>query len=226
MARAYENKQTRVLKQLPVIKNLWKIGLSQVDIAKHLGISSNSFRILRDANPELAAVFKERQNKRVSNFTKTELPYEKHCLPHIDEIADLIRQGVTEAVIYNEFLQVSYNVWKRWKQVHPELRIALRRSKEDLVANVEDSMYQRAMGYMITKEEKDYKINQEGERVLIKVKEIDEWVQSDAAIQYALNNLAPEKYVANNNAQSLKLKEDLTLSDVDNVLTKIKGNKH
>ena len=225
MSQTYSSKYSRIMEQLPTIKSMWKLGVSQVDIAKHLGVSSNSFRIARDHIPELGAVFKTKQKKSKAAKSQKAMPYEEFCLPHIDDIADLIRQGVTESVIYNEFLQVSYDVWKRWKQLHPELRVALRRSKDDLIANIEDSMYQRAMGYIITKSEKDYKFDKDGNRILIKEKEIEEWIQSDAAIQYALNNMAPEKYVANNNAQSLKNKEDLTLSEVDNVLTKIKGKQ-
>lgn len=63
-----------------------------------------------------------------------------------EQAAKLCRLGATDKDIAN-FFEVHEATLNRWKLEFPEFCDALKRSKEELDAQVERSLYQRAMGY-------------------------------------------------------------------------------
>lgn len=64
----------------------------------------------------------------------------------VEQAAKLVRLGATDRDIA-DFFEVSEATINNWKLQHPEFLESLKRTKEEIDAQVERSLFQRAMGY-------------------------------------------------------------------------------
>lgn len=69
--------------------------------------------------------------------------YETHIQPFINVIKQMRIDGQTEEAIHNH-LGVGHNAWNNYKNQHKELKEALKISKEILVADLEETLFQQA----------------------------------------------------------------------------------
>lgn len=118
--------------------------------------------------------------------------WETHVVPYMDRIPKLKKQGLTDEQIAYK-LGVGYTTFKEYKNKHPELEAALKTGRMELIEDLEDSLYVKAMGKEITKKKVTTKMYKGVESVQTEV-----WTEvimpDTGALVFALKNLAPEKW--------------------------------
>ena len=114
---------------------------------------------------------------------------------------DVINQEITLDVIYklakyhltdaemSDILGVSEVTWNAWKKNHPEFLKSLKEGKEESNATVQNSLYQRAVGYS-HKEEKIFCTN----GIVTKVDTVRHYPPSEVAMIFWLKNRDPENW--------------------------------
>jgi transcriptional regulator with XRE-family HTH domain len=122
--------------------------------------------------------------------------WETHVLPNLDRIPKWRRQGMTEEQICKK-LDVSVSTFNVYKNKYVELMEALKKGKEELIEELQDSLYKRALGYEYEeiKEfiEKDEKGNSKVKREIYK-----KIMHPDVgAIAFALKNLDKDNWKDN-----------------------------
>lgn len=115
--------------------------------------------------------------------------YETYVKPYLNRIPKWRRSGMTEEQICKK-LGVGVSSFNRYKENFWELREALKNSKEELIENLEDSLFRRAMGYSY----EETKIEKESDG-RAKITKITKELPPDVgALIFALKNLAPAKW--------------------------------
>lgn len=118
--------------------------------------------------------------------------YQTHVEPFLHRIPKWRRDGKTEEQICKK-LGVGVSTWNRYKQDYRELREAIKSGKEELIENLEDSLYKRAMGY--TYDETKTVASNDGGIEKRRMEKTTRHVPPDTgALAFALKNLAPEKW--------------------------------
>lgn len=118
--------------------------------------------------------------------------YEDKVKPYLEKIRRWRRDGLTEEQICN-LLGVGVSTFARYKNDFEELREALKRGKEDLIGELEDSLYKKAMGFEY--EEIDQFIEVVNGKEIKKIRKTTRHQAPDTgALAFALKNLAPEKW--------------------------------
>lgn len=118
--------------------------------------------------------------------------YETHVLPNLDRIPKWRKQGMTEEQICRK-LGVGVSTWNRYKIDFRELREAIKSGKEELIEQLEDSLYKRAMGYSYD-ETKTIASNEGGTEKRRIEKTVRHVPPDTGALAFSLKNLAPEKW--------------------------------
>ena len=135
---------------------------------------------------------KKKQNKANEKKEKKrgrKSKYDTHVKPYLNRIPKWRRSGMTEKQICRK-LEVGVSTFNRYKGDFWELREALKNSKEELVENLEDSLYKRGIGYRY----KETKIEKESDG-RVKITETTKELPPDVgALIFALKNLAPGKW--------------------------------
>lgn len=126
---------------------------------------------------------------RISNLDKTW----KKIEPNLERISILRRQGKTESQIA-KILDVPSSLFKKCVKKHDELAKALQDGRDQLLENLENTIWMRALGKC---EKKTIKTTySDAEKT--QVKEIIETVEIPApdvlALKFCLTNMCPEKY--------------------------------
>lgn len=141
--------------------------------------------------------------------------YEDSVKPYLERIPKWRRQGLTEKQIAKK-LKIAYSSLSTFKNNFPELAEALREGKEELIENLEGSLYKRALGYEIEEtketvdvEQKGYVKDKQGNFVKdkednlipdikskkVKKEKIKKHIPADTgAICFALKNLSSDKW--------------------------------
>lgn len=119
--------------------------------------------------------------------------YVSHVEPYLDRIPKLRRQGLTEEQIAFK-LGVGYTTFKDYKKLYPNLASALKTGRMELIEDLENTLYQKALGTIkVTKVKNTYSRNSRtGEMLLDKKEEnIDQLSPDTGALVFALKNLDP-----------------------------------
>ncbi len=107
---------------------------------------------------------------------------------HVDWAWSMAVKGATDQEIADAF-GITRMTLHRWKQEFPELKEAICNAKAVADAQIEKSLYKRAMGYCCEEVEQSVDINEEGDRVVTGEKRKIKNIPPDTmAIMYWLNN--------------------------------------
>ncbi len=124
----------------------------------------------------------------------------------------LASKGATDEEIASAF-GISVRTFHRWKQAHESFNKALATGKESADANVEASLYKRAIGYTTEETEKLVEVDKDGNTKPVRVKSVSKHIAPDTmAIMYWLNN---RKKQTGEWAQSQKIELSGSVGSVD-----------
>lgn len=113
--------------------------------------------------------------------------YETHIKPNFNKIVKWRQEGRTEEQIA-ELLDISHATWYAYKSKKPEFKELLLTCKEGLIADLEQTLFQRAKGIYY---EEIKTISGEFERT----EKTKKFLAPDTtALIFSLKNLAPEKW--------------------------------
>lgn len=127
--------------------------------------------------------------------------YEKKVLPNFEKIKELRRSGQTEANI-SKILGISYPSFTAYKTKYPEFGKLMDDAREILIEELENTMYQTAMGKIKIRETKRY-IQQNGDKEQVRVEEtVKELPPNPTLLIFTLKNMAREKWGENINITS------------------------
>lgn len=119
--------------------------------------------------------------------------WETHVLPELDRIPKWRRQGMTEEQICQK-LDVGVSTFNRYKKEYGELREALKKGKEELIENLEESLYKKAMGFEY-EESKVYQSKDANGNTVQRVEKFKKQALPDTgALAFSLKNLDPENW--------------------------------
>lgn len=110
-------------------------------------------------------------------------------VPNLDRIPKWRRDGLTEEQVAKK-LGIAYSTFKVYKEKHSALSAALKKGKEELVEELEDSLYKRAMGFEYEETKEEYESG-----ILVKKTLTRKFIAPDVgALVFALKNLRPDKW--------------------------------
>lgn len=133
--------------------------------------------------------------------------YEEKVLSRFDEIRKWRESGQTEKNIV-KLLGISVGTFERYKLQHSELRELLKTSKEVLVENLEQTMYQMALGKVKVTETKKYIQRGANGEDKTRIEEIVKDIPPSVPLLiFSLKNLAGDKWRDS--------PQDVTMSDVE-----------
>lgn len=136
--------------------------------------------------------------------------YETHVKPNLFLIAHWAKDGLTDEQIAKK-LGIAYSTFRELIKKHEELSALLKRSKELVDYEVEESLFKKCVGFYV-KEGRAFKVkdvfyDEEGrrcERERIEVAEVDVFIPPDTmAMAIWLNNRKPDKWRRNANKEKL-----------------------
>ena len=113
---------------------------------------------------------------------------------HDDWAWSLAIRGATDKDIAEAF-GVSKRTVIRWRTEYDSFREAIERGKTGADAKVERSLYERALGYDSTEEEKVVEMDKDGNVKPIKVRTVKKHIPADVgAMCFWLKNRAPDEW--------------------------------
>jgi hypothetical protein len=155
--------------------------------------------------------------KRVGRPSK----WETHVLPFLDRIPKLRKQGFHEAQIAKH-LGVGYATFMEYKNRYPDLTEALKKGKTELIEDLEDTLYRKALGLIKTKDIKKYiKKTKNGEETRIE-ETIKEYAPDTGALVFSLKNLAPDKWKDRRDYEMDETSTKDFVDSIDKLITNIK----
>jgi len=120
--------------------------------------------------------------------------YETNVLPDIDRVSKLARQGYHDYQIA-KVLGVGTSTFKEYISKYPALRDALKKGKETLVEDLEDTLYRKALGKCTIKEVKKYIQKDKTGKETTRIEEIVKEIPPDTGcLIFSLKNLAPDRW--------------------------------
>ena len=119
--------------------------------------------------------------------------YERKVKPRFEEIRELRHSGQTEKNI-SKYLGVSYVTFLKYKEKYPELQELMDDSKRVLITELENTMFEMALGKRQVREVKTF-ITQIGDKQNIKTEEtIKDIAPSVPLLIFSLKNLDSSKW--------------------------------
>ncbi len=126
--------------------------------------------------------------------------YDSHVKPNLDKIKGLRLQGYTEEQIAKE-MRVAYSTFNEYKLKYPELLEALKEGTEELILELEKSLFMIAKGGYEIKDTKTIKedtgrLDKQGNKQYkIRVEESKKTAQPNmGALAFSLKNLSPDRW--------------------------------
>lgn len=113
--------------------------------------------------------------------------------PYLNRIPAWRKQGLTEKQVAKR-LGIAYSTLNNYKLEHLELMEALKKGREELVEELEMSLYRKAMGFEY--EETEEYVEMKGDKIAVKRKKIikKNALPDTGALAFALKNLDPENW--------------------------------
>jgi hypothetical protein len=147
--------------------------------------------------------------------------YESHIKPNLERIPALRKQGYHEEQIAKYF-GVAYSTFMEYKKKYPELTDVLKKGKEELIEELEDTLYRKALGKCTVKETKKYIKNLAGGKQETRVEETIKEIPPDTgALVFSLKNLAPDRWKDTHEATFKDLDEMVQiLNDIPSISKK------
>lgn len=148
--------------------------------------------------------------------------YKENIEPKLFLIECWARDGLTDEQIANN-VNVAYSTFREYKKKHEALSAALKKGKEVINYEVENSLLKKCLGCYV-KEGRAFKCKEkyyddEGrscEREIVKTVEVDRFIPPDTtAIAIWLNNCKPEKWRRNYHKEKLDESKFEHEKDVD-----------
>ena len=136
--------------------------------------------------------------------------YESHVKPKMFLIEHWVKDGLTDEQIAKR-LRVAYSTFREYIKKHKELDEVIKRSKEIIDYEVEESLYKKCVGHY-AKEQKAFKCkevyyddnNNRCERETVQVVDVDTFIPPDTmAMAIWLNNRKPGSWRRNANKEKL-----------------------
>ncbi len=119
--------------------------------------------------------------------------YYTHVEPYLDKIPYWRKDGLTEEQIAKK-LKVAYSSFRKYKDEFSAFSAALKKGQEDLVQEMEESLYKRGMGFEY-EEVKTYIEEDKDGKKKKRVEKITKFLAPDTtALIFALKNLRPGKW--------------------------------
>lgn len=149
--------------------------------------------------------------------------YDTHVVPYLDRIPSWRKQGLTEEQIAQK-LRIAYSTLNVYKERYSELSEALKKGKEELIEELEDSLYKKAMGYEY--EETETWLEEVDGVQKKRVKRIKKVAHPDTgALAFALKNLAPDKWRDRQDIDSSDGQLVINIEELPRTKGKDHGNK-
>jgi hypothetical protein len=119
--------------------------------------------------------------------------WESKIKPNLDKIRKLRQKGFTEKQCA-EAIGIGYSTLMKHKNLHIELVEVLNKSKDELVLNLEDTLFKKALGgHTVKKTKRKWYEDENGNRTGSEVTEETSIAEPDlGALVFALTNLKPE----------------------------------
>jgi len=129
-----------------------------------------------------------------------------------EEIPKWKRQGQTDRWIAKK-LGIGITKLGEWRKEKPELAELFKKGREDLLLDLEETLYTRAKGY--TRSNKEYQLDEKGRVIKSSIKVKETFIWSDSCLMMALRKLDPKKW---GEKEDLKI-TPTTISEFINNLT-------
>ena len=129
------------------------------------------------------------------------------------------RQGQTDEWIAKK-IGVGKDKIKEWKKEFPAFSALFKKGKDDLLLELEETLYTRAKGHYVEDEEITY--NPDGSEVR---KTKKKFIWSDSNLQFALKKLDPDKWgdVKDDNSVNVTIENKISDEEVDKLLSRVSG---
>jgi hypothetical protein len=119
--------------------------------------------------------------------------YNTHVKPYLNDISTWRKNGLTEEEIYTR-LGISNYAWYKYKNEHNELNETIKNGDQNLIFELEKTLYKKALGYQFTETKTIYQENAKGnvnKKIETTIKSV---IPSDTALIFSLTNLKPKKW--------------------------------
>lgn len=119
--------------------------------------------------------------------------------PYLDTIRKKVREGVTEVEIAKS-LGICKATLENYKKQFPELKEALSKNKgADVLQRLINAGIEEACGYYKPDRVWEYKADEDGNKVLVGMKEIEQWQRANPALnKFYVQNFGREEGFSNN----------------------------
>lgn len=129
--------------------------------------------------------------------------YKKYITDEVlENIPKWKRQGQKDTWIYKK-IGIGKTLASKWKKEHEKFKEAFENGLNDLLMDLEETLYTRAKGYFVR--DKEFKLDKNGKVINDTIKVKEKFIWSDSNLQFALKKLNPERWGDN--------EEDRNLSD-------------
>jgi len=151
--------------------------------------------------------------------------YETHVKPFLDRIPFWRKDGMTEKQIADK-LGIAEDTLHRYKNLYSEFSECLKKGRENLLEELKESLYKRAMGYK-TEEVKQLIRKTRAGKEITEVEKYTKEVHSDTCLIFALKNLDPENWRDRRELQQdIKLnKPVIIVDDIPNIVIEDDGDE-
>lgn len=124
---------------------------------------------------------------------KRKTKWDTHVQPNLNRIPKWRRDGLTEKQVAQK-LGVAYSTLRVYRDQYSALAAALEKGKEELIEELEDSLYKRAKGYEYEEVKTHISKDRDGNQKTRIEKTTKHMPPDTGALAFALKNLAPEKW--------------------------------
>lgn len=132
--------------------------------------------------------------------------YGTYVQPYLEDITKWISEGEYERGICKR-LGVSEAQWYDYKKKYPELPETIKKGHQNLLLDLEKTLYHRAKGFYVTETKREVK---KGDQPYKKVIMSKRYIASDTLLIFALCNLNPDKWKRQD--QNNEIAKDLNIN--------------
>lgn len=139
--------------------------------------------------------------------------YDTHVLPFFVDIEKHLQNGASEKQVAEDFLNISYAAWNKYKQDYPEFRELCEKPRTKVVFELRSALVKRALGFSY--EEKEQYVKQEidpdtkqptGSKIM-HTKIVTKQALPDTTAIFGALNIYDDEYVKDKKAYDLKKQE-------------------
>lgn len=132
--------------------------------------------------------------------------YDTCVKPFFADIEKHLQNGATEKQVAEDFLNISYPAWNKYKQEYPEFRELCEKPRTKVVFELRSAMIKVALGMKVERKKIYSKKDEDGNEVKYTEITIDELPPNVAALNLSLKNLDRDNWA--NDPQALDIKRE------------------